>query len=135
MSFETNLSAFCTITTGAIGTAASTMAVCSSLSSSNSLQKTAAYGALAFGTMTGTLSAVTAWFDPTSKDVKSYMKNVSTHFCYGVPAMATAIANTVFDAAVQGIAEAVHNIIEYKITGAFLGCNTILSNVRAQKHF
>lgn len=123
MSLDTNLNltAFCTITTGAVGTVASTMAVCSSLSSSNSLQKTAAYGALAFGTMTGTLSAVTAWFDPTSKDVKSYMKNVSTHFCYGVPAMATAIANSIFNAAVEGVSNAVRKIVEKAITEAFSG--------------
>lgn len=110
-----NPAAFLTITGGAAGTVYSTFAA----ASSDTTKKAAAYGLLAFGCMTGTFSAVTAYFDPSSKDAKSYLKNVSKHFCYGVPAMATTIANAVFQAAVDGVCQAVRDVIHAKVTKAF----------------
>jgi hypothetical protein len=109
-----NPAAFCTITGAAAGTVYSTFAVLSA----GTTQKTAAYGLLAFGCMTGTFSAVTAWFDPSSKDAKSYLKNVSRHFCYGVPAMATTIANVLFNAAVEGISRVISDVVEAKLKKA-----------------
>lgn len=55
----------------------------------------AALGPLAFLGMAGTFSACTAWLDASSKDVKSYAGNLSTHFFYVIPTMVTAVANTV----------------------------------------
>lgn len=111
-----NQAAFFTICGSATGTIISTLAA----TSSDTMKKTAAYGLLAAGGLTATGSAITAWLDPSSKNAKSYLSNVSKHFCYGAPAMATAIAKTVFEAALTGVSKAIQNVIQLKIEEAFL---------------
>ncbi len=81
--------------------------------------KTAAMGALTLGCATGAASAVTAWLDPSSKDVKSYLKNVKSHFGYGLSGMATFVAQEVSAAIVKGFSQALQDGIYDKVRGYF----------------
>lgn len=88
-----------TLATFTVGTVASTLALRASmrefdLRSFPKLDpenKIITYGAIALGSLTGAVTAVTAWCDPASKDGKSYVKTVIRHYGPNLP-VAAAIA-------------------------------------------
>lgn len=103
-------------------TVGSSVATCLSMwraTSGGSMEKTAAYGALAFGSMAATVSGATAWFNPSSKDAKSYLKNAANHFFYTIPTMSTTVASSIFNSAVNGISKAVQDICYEKVKKAY----------------
>ncbi len=107
--------AFLTIT----GCSAGTVFGVLNAASGGTMQKTAAYGALAFGCAAATVSAATAWFDPSSKDAKSYLKNASNHFFYVIPTITTTIASGIFNAAVEGASKAIGDVVYDKVKKSF----------------
>lgn len=106
-----NQVAFCTILTASAGTVLSAMAT----GSATTALKTAGCAALTLGYATATGSAVTAWFDPSSKNVKNYFNNVKSHFGMGASAVATAISQTVASAVVEGFRDGLRHAIEDKV--------------------
>ncbi len=89
----------------ALSVSSSVAAVTSGLAaaSANTVGKTVVYGTLAFGCAMGAISAVTAWVSPRSKDVKSYLRNVKSHFGYGSSGMAAIVAMNVSSGILKGL--------------------------------
>ena len=96
-------------------------AVASSLkaASAETALKTGAFVALTLGCATGAASAVTAWFDPSSKDVKSYLSNVKSHFGYGLSATVTFVAQEMSAAMIKGVSDAVRDGMYIKVRSFF----------------
>ena len=84
---------------------ASIAAVASGLAaaSADTTGKTVAYGTLAFGCAVGSISALTAWVSPSSKDLKSYLRNAKSHFGYGSSSMAAMVALNVSSGILRGL--------------------------------
>lgn len=100
-----------------VSTAAATVVSALNATTATTGLKTGAYATLALGCMTASGSAVMAWFEPTSKDVRSYLNNVKTHFGFGVSSVATVVAQSVGKAIVEGLSEGIRKVIREKISG------------------
>jgi hypothetical protein len=77
-----------------------------------------AFGALAVIAGAMSISSMTAWADPKSKNASTYFQNLGNHSLYVVPGAVQFTAQTLGQAAIQGVARGVANNLSRRIGGA-----------------
>lgn len=106
-----NSTAFLTTTGSAVMTVAGAMAAVESPTA----KKAAAFAGIALGGVALTGSAVTAWFDPSSKSVKSYFNNVARNFGYAASVVGAVTAHAVGSAIIEGLSAGIRQVIFEKV--------------------
>ncbi len=105
------LTAFSLITSTGVVTVASTIAAVTS----DTKEKAIACGMLALLGSSASLSSVSAYFSPSSQDVKSYLHNMKAQFGYTTAGIVTYIAQSIFNGAIQGIQFAITRAVSDKM--------------------
>ncbi len=108
-----NQIAFCTSTTLAIATIATTFTAVAAVPVSTKI------AFIALSVLSGSVSAasVTAWMDETSFNASNYFSNLKKHSAYAVASMTQMTAQLLVQAVIQGLASGVSTSIRRQIAG------------------
>lgn len=110
-----NTTAFCTISSLGLLTAAGTIATITSASTITAV----ACGILAISGAALSLASVSAFFDDRSVDMCSYLKNVKSHAGFTLAGMYVFIGQTLVQSLIEGIGNGVSNRISAKLGTRF----------------
>lgn len=113
MQINKNQAAFATVTLLAVATGGSVFAAMATASKAAMF----ACGVLGTASAGASIGAITAWFDQSSTTAREYFSSLPTHTGIAMGTMAQFVAQTLFQAAVQGVAQGISAYFRRAIGG------------------